>query len=168
MNRNVELKARVESLVLIEQLLRARGLEPRLLVQRDTFFGCPNGRLKLREEGGAAELIFYSRSGAAGVRESRYWRSPVLDPSTMAALLGAGYGVEGVVQKRRLLFLVGQTRVHLDDVEGLGAFVELEVVLRPEQSVPDGEHVAGELMAELGIPRSALIGPAYVELLRRG
>ena len=59
---------------------------PRLLVQRDTFFGCPNGRLKLREEGGAAELIFYSRSGAAGVRESRYWRSPVLDPSTMAAL----------------------------------------------------------------------------------
>ena len=49
MNRNVELKARVESLVLIEQLLRARGLEPRLLVQRDTFFGCPNGRLKLRD-----------------------------------------------------------------------------------------------------------------------
>jgi predicted adenylyl cyclase CyaB len=168
MNRNVELKAKVEALEPIEALLRPRCGEPRLLVQRDTFFGCPAGRMKLREEGSAAELIFYSRSSAAGVRESRYWRAAVADAAAMTALLGAGYGVEGVVQKRRLLFLVGQTRVHLDEVEGLGAFVELEVVLRPEQSVAEGERVAGELMAELGIPASALVGPAYVELLRRG
>jgi adenylate cyclase class IV len=167
MNRNVEIKAKVEALAPIEQQLRTRHGEPRLLVQRDTFFGCAAGRLKLREEGGAAELIFYSRSSAAGVRESRYWRSSVADAASMTALLAAASGVEGVVQKRRLLFLVGQTRVHLDEVEGLGSFVELEVVLRGEQRVADGERIAGELMADLGISPSALVGPAYVELLRR-
>jgi adenylate cyclase class IV len=167
MNRNVEIKAVAADLAGIEAGLRARGLEPKELHQRDTFFACAAGRLKLREEGGAAELIFYSRGSGAEARESRYWRSGVSEGASSTALLAAALGVEGVVEKRRVLFLVGQTRVHLDEVAGLGSFLELEVVLRPEQSVEEGKRIALALMAELGVGEDALVGPAYVELLRQ-
>ncbi|KAK2519374.1 hypothetical protein Q9966_014000 [Columba livia] len=81
------------------------------------------------------------------------------------AVLGQALGVLGVVRKERLLFLVGQTRVHLDSVEGLGDFLELEVVLTEEQSVEDGERVACELMKELGVEEEDLISGAYLDLL---
>lgn len=169
MNRNVEIKARTEPAQLekIDELLRGRGLESRLLVQRDTFFRCATGRLKLREEGTAAELIFYSRGSGAEARESRYWRAAVEDGAAMAALMGAAQGTSGVVEKQRRLFLVGQTRVHLDEVKDLGAFLELEVVLREEQRVEEGQAIARALLAELGVAESALVGPAYVELLQQ-
>ncbi len=77
----------------------------------------------------------------------------------------AAHGASGVVEKRRRLFLVGQTRVHLDEVTGLGDFLELEVVLRAEQSVEEGQSIARALLAELGVAEGALVGPAYVELL---
>lgn len=168
MKRNVEIKARAERPGQLEEIaavLRGRGLVERILVQRDTFFRCETGRLKLREEGGAAELIFYSRGAAAAARESRYWRAAVAEGGAMAALLGAAHGTSGVVEKRRRLFLVGQTRVHLDEVTGLGDFLELEVVLREEQSVEEGQSIARALLAELGVAERALVGPAYVELL---
>ncbi|PKU28596.1 c-jun-amino-terminal kinase-interacting protein 2 [Limosa lapponica baueri] len=81
------------------------------------------------------------------------------------AVLGQALGVLGVVRKERLLYLVGQTRVHLDSVEGLGDFLELEVVLTEEQTVEDGERVAQQLMKELGIEEQDLISGAYLDLL---
>lgn len=168
MNRNVEIKAELSRPGQLEELaaaLRGRGLAEQVLVQRDTFFACEAGRLKLREEGGAAELIFYARGSSADARESRYWRAGVSDGAATAALLGAAHGVRGVVEKRRRLFLIEQTRVHLDEVTGLGAFLELEVVLRAEQRVEEGQAIARALLAELGVEERSLVGPAYVELL---
>jgi predicted adenylyl cyclase CyaB len=73
--------------------------------------------------------------------------------------------VRGVVRKRRYLYLVGQTRVHLDEVEGLGEFMELEVVLRPEQSDAEGQAIARDLMTRLGIREEDLLEGAYMDLL---
>lgn len=165
MNRNVELKARVKDREKLEQILSGRAA-PTLLSQRDTFFRCPEGRLKLREEGTAAELIFYARETRSAARESRYWRSPVADAAGMKALLAAAFGVAGVVDKQRLLFLLGQTRVHLDAVEGLGTFVELEVVLSADQTIEHGQQIAAALMRELEIDQDDLLGQAYVDLLQ--
>jgi predicted adenylyl cyclase CyaB len=167
MNRNVEVKARVKDPHALELALRQRCSEPAVLDQRDTFFRGPSGRLKLREEATTAELIFYARGSELSARESRYWRSSVSDVAGTIALLAAALGIDGVVQKRRLLFLIGQTRVHLDAVDGLGAFVELEVVLSEAQAVVDGKQIATELMAELGIAPDDLIGPAYIDLLKQ-
>ncbi|XP_063253248.1 uncharacterized protein LOC134550462 isoform X2 [Prinia subflava] len=69
------------------------------------------------------------------------------------------------VRKERLLLLLGQTRLHLDRVQGLGDFLELEVVLRPEQSVQDGQRVAQELLRALGVPEQDLVCGAYLDLL---
>jgi predicted adenylyl cyclase CyaB len=166
MNRNIEIKARIADPARLEALLRERGAAPRSLSQRDTFFRCAAGRLKLREEGAGAELIYYSRSSDAGARESRYWRCPVSDAPATIALLGAALGIDGVVRKERLLFQIGQTRVHLDAVAGLGDYMELEVVLSESQTAEDGRRIAEALMQELGIRQSELVGPAYIELLR--
>jgi predicted adenylyl cyclase CyaB len=70
-----------------------------------------------------------------------------------------------VVRKKRWLYRVGQTRIHLDEVEGLGTFLELEVMLRPDESEGDGRATAATLMARLGIRESDLVPGAYMDLL---
>lgn len=171
MNRNVEIKASVESLEAIASRARELADEgPVVLVQEDTFFRCPRGRLKLRQfaDGAEAELIYYERSDEAEPKESRYGIHRTADPSGLQAVLSAALGVRAVVRKRRILYLIGATRVHLDQVEGLGEFVELEVVLNADQHVADATATARDLMDKLGIPEDGLVSGAYVDLLETG
>jgi predicted adenylyl cyclase CyaB len=81
--------------------------------------------------------------------------------------LELAYGIRGVVKKTRYLYLVGQTRVHLDDVEGLGQFMELEVVMREGQNDMDGQVIAEGLMAALGVEENDLLEGAYMDLLEK-
>jgi len=168
MRRNVEIKARVTELGAVRRI--AEGLAdsgPMVLEQEDTFFACPRGRMKLRRFAGCAqaELIYYERSENAGPKESRYVVHPTADPEGLREVLAAAFDVRGVVRKRRAVYLIGQTRVHLDQVEGLGDFVELEVVLRPEQTAAEGVILAQKLMKKLGISPNQLIDRAYIDLL---
>ncbi|GAB0175382.1 hypothetical protein GRJ2_000003400 [Grus japonensis] len=168
MRRNVEVKARLRELAAVRGAAERLGGPARaqVLVQADTFFRVPRGRLKLRRTpGGRGELIFYERPDAAGPKLSCFSITPTDDPDGLEAVLAQALGVLGVLRKQRLLYLVGQTRVHLDSVEGLGDFLELEVVLSEEQSVEDGERVARQLMKELGIEEEDLISGAYLDLL---
>jgi len=127
------------------------------------------GRLKLREfADGTGELIFYERPDQPGPKLSQYDRSPCPDALAVLRALSAALGVRGVVKKRRHVVLVGNTRIHLDEVEGLGSFVELEVVLRDSDSVSAGERTVADLLRALGIPVSSLISGAYLDLLEQG
>jgi len=170
MARNVELKARVVDLSAVEACARSiadRG--PFDLTQDDTFFACANGRLKLRELApDRGELIFYRRPDVAGPKVSEYVITPTPSPAAMRETLGRALGVIGRVRKRRRLYLVEGTRVHLDRVEGLGSFLELEVVLAESQSATDGERVALRLLPVLGVSEQDLVEGAYVDLLRAG
>jgi len=167
--RNVEIKAHLSEPEEVRR--RAAALAdgpPELLEQDDTFFICPAGRLKLRRFGdGAAELISYRREDMAGPRESRFIKAPIADPDALEAALGAALGVLGRVRKRRFLYLTGQTRIHLDEVEGLGWFLELEVVLEDHQSTADGAQIARELMAAFGLRDADLVDVAYVDLIKQ-
>jgi adenylate cyclase class IV len=166
MATNVELKARAHH----PDRQRALAIDlagvGELIEQEDTFFHVPTGRLKLRtfspEQG---ELIFYSRSDEGGPRPSNYSICPTDRPSALRDLLGAVLGIRGTVRKRRHLFLVGQTRIHIDEVEGLGTFLELEVVLRSGQTVEEGQRIADDLRRRLGIRAEDLIDCAYIDLL---
>jgi predicted adenylyl cyclase CyaB len=167
MARNVEIKARIESTDLI--FPKAEALaddDPVEITQDDTFFACENGRLKLRifspEEG---QLIFYRRADQRGPKESFYLISPTTSPGTLRESLSLAYGQVGRVRKKRTLFLVGRTRIHLDRVEGLGDFLELEVVLTDGEHVETGEGIARDLLEKLGILPDQLIEGAYVDLL---
>lgn len=170
MGRNVEIKARLaDRPALVERVEAIADEGPTVLHQEDTFFPSPRGRLKLRRfADGRGELIYYRRPDATDPEESRFVRSPAADPASLAEALGRALGVRGVVRKKRTLYLVGQTRIHLDEVEGLGDFLELEVVLAPGDSKEAGHAVARELMERLEVDEDSLVARAYIDLLEGG
>lgn len=167
MPENVEIKARVTQ----PGPLRTRATEisdgpAELIVQRDVFFLSSTGRLKLRcFPDGSGELIHYERPDRSGPRTSRYTIFPVEHADGLVEMLTAALGKIGVVEKRRTLFLVGQTRVHLDEVVDLGDFMELEVVLEEGQTEAEGEVIARELMERLEVSEAELVAGAYIDLM---
>jgi predicted adenylyl cyclase CyaB len=169
MARNIEIKARidaVEAMVLKAAAIADEG--PIEIPQDDTFFVCPNGRLKLRVLGpDEGQLIFYRRSDIKGPKESFYLISPTTRPDVLRESLSLAYGQIGRVRKKRTLFMKGRTRIHLDRVENLGDFMELEVVLRDGESREEGEAIARNLMEILQILPDQLIEEAYIDLLIR-
>jgi predicted adenylyl cyclase CyaB len=167
--RNIEIKAAVADLdALAERAAAIVDDGPYRLEQHDIFFGCDDGRLKLRRfRDGCGELIFYRRPDARGPKVCDYERSAVADPASLARVLEAAWGVRGEVIKTRTLYLAGRTRIHLDRVVGLGNFMELEVVLDTQAPVAHGEAQAEHLMQQLGIATADLVEGAYIDLLAR-
>lgn len=167
--RNIEIKARVADLESVEARARAIASGPPVdLVQDDTFFACAHGRLKLRRFGdGRGELIHYVRADESGPKVSEYVISPAPEPEALHEALSRAMGVVGRVRKRRRLYLVDRTRIHLDEVEGLGFFVELEVVLREGESEDSGNAVAKDVMRLLGIAEAQRVRGAYLDLRQR-
>jgi predicted adenylyl cyclase CyaB len=170
MARNIEIKARIERVETMAARVAAladRG--PIEIDQDDTFFACAQGRLKLRAFSATqGELIFYQRPDQAGPKESRFIVSPTSSPDSLREALVLAYGSAGRVRKHRTLYLVGRTRVHLDRVEDLGDFLELEVVLAEEESPDAGVKEARALMTALGLADGQLVASAYVDLLSHG
>jgi predicted adenylyl cyclase CyaB len=167
MPSNIEIKARVRDFANIR--FRAEKLSDtpvEVIPQEDTFFNVPQGRLKLRilapDRG---QLIYYTRPDQEGPKRSDYHIAYTSDPENLKRVLELAYGIRGMVKKTRYLYLVGQTRVHLDDVQGLGQFMELEVVLGEGQGDAEGQAIADGLMASLGVERSDLLEGAYMDLI---
>ena len=167
MARNVEIKARVSEFATARRgLLGVTTREDPPHTQIDTFFDVRRGRLKLREfADGTGELIFYERPDQCTAKLSEYDRMPCQDSTVTLRALGTALGIRGIVNKRREVLFVGATRVHLDEVEGLGTFVEIEVVLGDAETVASGERTAARLLSLMGIPDSDLLRGAYIDLL---
>lgn len=167
MPRNVEIKARLKNLDAVLAILArmSEGLS-QIIKQHDFFFHSDGARLKLRVfESGEGELIQYEREDRASARCSQYQIARTPDPFILLDILTRALGHMGEVKKTRELYMIGQTRVHIDQVEGLGDFLELEVVLRAEQSEAEGQRIAEGWLNELGIDKDQLIAQAYVDLL---
>ncbi|RFF27614.1 MULTISPECIES: class IV adenylate cyclase [unclassified Wenzhouxiangella] len=167
MARNIEIKARVADPGQMARRISSVAEEgPWTIKQDDTFFACKSGRLKLRDFGnGNGELIFYRRPDQAGPGHSEYRITPTEDPEGLRAVLAEALGVTGRVRKQRELYLAGRSRIHLDRVEGLGDFMELEVVLSDKESSATGEAEARFLMERLQIAKEDLVEVAYVDML---
>ena len=138
MPSNIEIKARVrdfEALRASAESLSDTSCE--VIPQEDTFFNTERGRLKLRilapDRG---QLIYYERPDQDGPKRSDYHLAESRDPENLKATLALALGVRGVVKKTRYLYMVGQTRIHVDDVAGLGHFMELEVSCAPGKATP--------------------------------
>ena len=171
MARNIELKAHARAFDELRE--RAAALSddaPLIFRQQDFFYDVPRGRLKLRQfdDGTPAELIFYQRDDRDGPKASYYSRSPVTNADAMHALLAQALSTRGIVTKERHVYLAGRTRIHLDRVDGLGDFIELEVVLAPDDNEEDGAAEAHALFKQLGVSQADLVAVAYVDLLNDG
>jgi predicted adenylyl cyclase CyaB len=169
MPANIEIKACVHDFPGLKR--KAEQLSDttcQVIPQEDTFFNCPHGRLKLRVlTSQHGQLVYYHRQDVTGPKHSEYQIFETDDPAALKVILAEAYGVRGVVSKVRYLYMVGQTRIHLDDVAGLGEFMELEVVLQPGQTDEQGQAIAEELMSKLGIQQGDLIDSAYMDLIEK-
>jgi adenylate cyclase class IV len=127
MPTNIEIKAVIRDWKRTRQKAEALSAVPgELIDQVDTFFACAEGRLKLRQlSPDRGELIAYHRDDLAGIKSSQYLITRTSEPGKLREVLARALTVIGTVTKRRHLYLVGQTRIHLDEVEGLGTFLEL-------------------------------------------
>jgi predicted adenylyl cyclase CyaB len=157
---NIEIKARIESVEAMRSKAAALAdHDPIELLQDDTFFTCERGRLKLRVLSATeGHLIFYQRVNHTGPKESFFVMASTSSPDTLREVLSLAYGQAGRVRKHRILYHIGRTRVHLDRVEELGHFLELEVVLSEGEPSALGIKEAHKLMALLGIAPTQLIG----------
>jgi len=168
MPRNIEIKAKARNFD--EQMAIAGKLatEPsRIIHHEDTFYSVPKGRLKLRKfSNNSGELIFYQRTNTAEAKESNYEIYETNEPDHLNSVLSLSMAIGGLVKKRRTLFLCDQTRIHFDEVEGLGKFIELEVVMRDGQNTKTGVAIAQRLMDNLMIEKGDLIECAYIDMTR--
>jgi adenylate cyclase, class 2 len=126
----------------------------------------PRGRLKLREQSGSPpQLISYRRSDATDERESQYRLIEVPRAGELIDALSSAVGVKAVVVKKRHLFFWRKVRIHLDEVEGLGSFVEFEAIAPRDSDLSRERELVRSLREAFAIEDTDLIGPGYCDLL---
>lgn len=167
MSANIELKAKLANMPAAHEVARRlSGSSGEQLVQTDIFFAVSKGRLKLRIFGdNKGELIHYSRENIAEARRSDYIIVGTSDPWALCSLLDLVTRQIGTVRKTRYLYLLGQTRIHVDDVEDLGTFLEIEVVLTDSQSEQEARVIADDLLVAFGVPKESILADAYIDML---
>lgn len=165
--RNVEIKACIKDInELLEKVKSHSDTSEQIIHQEDHFFNAMHGRLKLRIlEGDKAQLISYERDDKAGPKLSKYSIAVCEDVENLKTVLSTSLGIKGSVKKTRHLFFIKNTRIHVDEVESLGDFIEFEVVLDENQTEEDGKTIAYDLMKLLGVQESDLICGAYMDMI---
>ena len=122
---------------------------------------------RLREFGNVCpgDAHYHLRDDVSRPKQSLYTVVPTSTPHELRKLLADALGETVVVRKTRALYLVGSTRIHLDRVEGLGEFMEVEVVLEEGQRAEQGGEIAADLLRRFGIGEADLVATAYADLL---
>ncbi len=168
MAKNLEFKVRYRSLdLLLPKLADLKAKRQEVINQVDTYFHNPKGRLKLRETDTSDEgwLIYYERPNTLESRYSVYQLCKVDESSVLKELMTAALGVKTIIKKQRVLWMYQNTRIHLDTVEDLGEFVELETVYQG-QSDADANQEHNHVKNTLGLETAEPIAVSYSELPR--
>jgi adenylate cyclase, class 2 len=164
---NVEIKAKCSDASFIRNWLLSNQAEYKGVdEQTDTYFNVPNGRLKLREGNIENNLIFYERANQAGPKNSQFHLVKVEDATGLKAVLTKSMGIKVIVKKRREIYYISNVKFHLDEVPGLGSFVEIEAGniladLEQEQLKEQCEFY----IKELGINEEDLVQLSYSDML---
>jgi predicted adenylyl cyclase CyaB len=168
MARNIEIKARLADIDRARAAALAAGARPHAVEeQTDRYYVLDGGRrVKLRTFGsGRAELIEYDRPEVGGVRASDYTVTPVRDAEAGVCLVPKEKPLV-VVRKRREILLWDNVRIHLDRVEDLGTFIELEAVVGAEHDDARCREQVAVLMRALCLEEADLLRTSYSELLQ--
>jgi adenylate cyclase class 2 len=166
MARNIELKAHdPDPARSLEVSLALGATDEGWLQQLDTYYRVQHGRLKLREQGSTAELIQYERADEAIERTSNYRIIPIHDPDVLKDALAAALGILVAVEKSRRLLLWRNVHIHLDEVPGLGSFIELEAVAEPDSDLSGEYQNVAELRGALGITDERIVAVGYSDQL---
>jgi len=165
---NVEIKARCADPGTIREYLLSQGAELRGTDhQTDTYFKVPNGRLKLREGKFETKLIFDARPDQAGPKQSAFQLVKVPDAAGLKKALASANGIKVVVEKIREIYYIRNVKFHIDNVPGLGSFVEIEAgnITAPELDAQKLQEQCDFYLAAFGITENDLVEVSYSDLL---
>jgi adenylate cyclase, class 2 len=167
--KNIEIKAKCVDLdALRKRIKNAGGRYVATMKQVDTYFNVPKGRMKLREiDDKESMLVYYERPDQLSSKESNYFIYPSADGKTLKETLAMSLGVNIVVKKVRELYMIGYTRVHLDEVYTLGQFMELETVITT-QTENEARQENLDIIDKLQIRPSDMIKNSYSDMLEKG
>jgi len=165
--KNIEIKARTDRAnqirsILMEQNADSRGIDHQI----DTYFRIPEGRMKLRQGDIENCLVYYERPNQAGPKRSDVFLAFPEDTDGVRDVLSKALGVLCVVRKHREILFIGNTKFHLDEVDELGSFVEIEVIDHDDGlPVNELEATCQRYMTALGIRTGDLITDSYSDML---
>jgi predicted adenylyl cyclase CyaB len=164
---NVEIKAKINRPEFIRSYLKDSNAEFKGTdFQTDTYFTVPAGRLKLREGNIENNLIYYERQNSAGAKESSFQLVPVPDAKTLKEVLAKSLGIKIVVKKRREIYFIGNVKFHIDEVENLGNFAEIEASdLYADIPKEELQRQCDFYLNELRIKKEDLISVSYSDML---
>ncbi len=167
MHVNIEIKARCEQPERVKTILKQQQADFKGVDhQKDTYFEAKNGRLKLREGNIENSLIFYQRSNQAGPKQSDVILYQAPADANLKAALAAAIGVKVVVDKKRAIYFIGNVKFHVDEVENLGSFVEIEAIDKDGSiGVEHLQEQCAAYMKLLHIEASDLVECSYSDLL---
>ncbi len=164
---NIEIKARCKNPAAIREYLESKkaffnGVDE----QVDTYFHTNKGRLKLREGMIENNLIYYERNNQAGPKSSAFNLARLEDSASVKDILTKSMGVKVVIRKKREIWYIDNVKFHIDDVPGLGSFVEIEAGnMITDLSVEELRQQCDHYMQELGIRDSDLLQYSYSDML---
>ncbi len=167
--KNVEIKARCYEPERVERILLENGADYKGLDhQTDTYFNVKKGRLKMRQGNIEKSLIFYDRPNEKGPKQSTFnlYKSGNLEE--LKPLLESSLGVMVEVKKRRKIFFIDFVKFHIDEVDGLGSFVEIEAGdLDDSKTVEELRSSCDYYIKLLGIKEENLVNISYSDMLMR-
>ena len=164
--RNLEAKFTLRDLEVAQRQAEAIGYRFKAtLEQRDTFFRVAAGKLKLREEESGARLIFYGRQNSQNLKLSTYEMIAIPEPIKTHQMLTQALGTIATVSKTRILMMRDHVRLHLDRVDGLGEYGEIEAVLGEDEDLEHSRPAVDELLRALEVSPVNLIEESYFEML---
>lgn len=166
---NVEIKAKCSNPDKIRDILNAEGAEYQGLdKQTDTYFHCDNGRLKLREGNIENSLIFYKRENKSGPKISNITMSKISTDHQIKQVLSDAYGVFIEVKKEREIYFIENIKFHIDHIQDLGNFVEIEAIDKTGQlEIKDLEEQCKYFLDLFSIKPTDLITHSYSDLLNK-
>jgi predicted adenylyl cyclase CyaB len=165
-----EIKAKCIHTEPVRQILKEHGAVSKGTdFQTDTYFDVRNGRLKLREGNVENALIYYERDNTATAKQSRVVLHKIKEASvSLKEVLLASHAVKVVVKKKREIYFIGNVKFHIDEVEGLGSFVEIEAI--DEEGIREYAQLKKQCQAYmdlLGISEADLLTHSYSDILLR-
>lgn len=163
---NVEIKARCREPEFIRSYLLSHNAEFKGTdEQTDTYFDVSNGRLKLREGKIENNLIFYERTNQAGPKNSHFNLVKVEDARGLKEVLAKSIGIKVMVNKKREIYYMKNVKFHIDEVPGLGSFVEIEAGnILADLSQEELKEQCDFYMKEFGISPEDLIDVSYSDM----
>ena len=164
---NIEIKARTNRTDEIRKYLLANKADFKGTdFQTDTYFNTAKGRLKLRQGNIENNLIYYERENQLGPKQSNFSLVQVADADGLKAMLETAIGIKVAVEKQREIYFIGNVKFHLDSLQQLGHFVEIEASNKYEPlSTEQLNEQCNFYIKEFGIETNDLIDISYSDMM---